>query len=108
MAKSSTVGISGEYVTHTAGVRMRLQGSGPDQPNHTGLIEMSLFSLDNAREYVMKPLVTSMTPGIEPTRLANFRSQRTLFQIKTTRKDDFMRVQRIIIFMKPSATSLPM
>ena len=106
MPKSAAVGISGEYVTHTAGVRMRLQGSGPDDGK--GLVEMSLFSLDNAREYVMKPLPVSMTPGIEPTRLANFRSQRTLFQMKTTRKDDFMRVQRIVIFMKPSATSLPM
>lgn len=92
--------VSAEYVSHTAGVRLRLNG--------TGNLEMKLSSLDNVRSIVLKPLPMSMTPGIEPTRQCNFTSQRTLLEIKTTEKDEFMRVQKLIIFMKPTATSLPM
>lgn len=100
MAKGAMIGVTGEYVSHVNGVRMRLNG--------IGNLQMTLHSLDNQRSYTMKDLVMNMTPGIEPTRLANFKTQRTLLEIKTTQKDDYMRIQRIIIFMKPSATSLPM
>lgn len=100
MAKTSFVGTTAEYVSHVNGARFRING--------VGELKMKLYSLDNARTYDMKPLTMSMTPGIEPTRLANFKSQRTLLEVKTTEMFEFMRVSRIIVFMKPSATSLPM
>lgn len=100
MAKSAAIGITGEYISHINAVRFRLNG--------VGNLNLSLHSLDNAQSYTMKPLPMSMSPGIEPARLANFKSQRTMLRLGTTEMNEYMRIQRIIVFMKPSATSYPM
>lgn len=100
MASSSKIGGGSEYINHITSVRMRLNG--------TGSLQMSLSGLDDIRSYTMLPLTMSLTPGLEPTRLANFRSQRTRFNITTTVINDYFRISRIVIFTKPSATSYPM
>lgn len=100
MARSSGVKGGAEYIHHVTGVRMRLSG--------TGNLQMSLSGLDDIRTYTMKPLAMSLTPGLEPTRLANFRSQRTRFNITTTEINEYFRISRIVIFAKASATSYPM
>lgn len=98
MAKSSSAG--SEYIRHITGVRMRLQG--------TGSLQMSLSGLDDVRSYTMLPLEMSLTPGLEPTRLANFRSQRIRFNLTTTEINEYFKISRIILFAKTSATSYPM
>lgn len=97
---ASTAKGGGEYIHHITSVTMRLNG--------TGSLQMSLSGLDDVRTYTMKPLTMSLTPGLEPTRLANFRSQRTRFNLTTTEINEYFRISRIIIFVKASATSYPM
>lgn len=100
MARSSGAGGGGEYIHHITGIRMRLNG--------TGSLQMSLSGLDDIRTYTMKPLEMSLLPGLEPTRLSNFRSQRTRFNITTTEINEYFRISRIVIFAKTSALAYPM
>ena len=100
MPKGAALGVSGEYIHHTTGVRMRVNGAGN--------LRMTLLGLDDVRSYVMVPFVLSSAPGIEPTRGANFKNQRTRLRVETTAIDEFFTISRIILFMKPTATSLPM
>lgn len=89
-----------EYITHTVGVRLRLTG--------TGSLNMSIIGLDDVRTYTMMPLTMSMTPGLEPTRQCNFKGQRPRIRFGTTEIDEYFRIARIVIFIKPSATMHPM
>lgn len=98
--RGGSFGGGGEYIHHITGVRMRLNG--------TGSLQMSLNGLDDVHSYTMLPLTMSLTPGLEPTRLANFRSQRTRFKITTTEIDEYFKISRIVVFIKASATSYPM
>lgn len=88
-----------ENVWHSAGVRMRLTGSGD--------LQMQLNSLDSVRTFAMLPLAMQATTDIEPTRGANFKSQRIQFEFRITEIDEYFVIQKIVIFIKPVATSLP-
>jgi hypothetical protein len=101
MASGSSAGIfrGAEYIAHVTGVRMRLNG--------TGELKMSLHNLDDTRTFTMLPLQMQTSPGLEPTRIANFRSQRTKFRILTTELNEYFLIQRVIVFIKPSASSYP-
>jgi hypothetical protein len=89
----------GEYIHHITGVRLRLIGSGS--------LQMFLRSLDNVRNFTMLPLQMLTTNNIEPTRLANFRSQRTQLEIRVTEMNEYFAISKIVVFTKPSATSYP-
>lgn len=97
MAKKSTSGE--ESVNHYGGVRMRVTGSGN--------LKMRLLSLSETRESVLIPFVLAATTDIEPFRLANFTQQRAQLEIKTTVINETFEISKIIIFVKPVASSLP-
>jgi len=97
MARTSQGG--GEFVYHIAGVRLRVVGSGS--------LRLFYHSLDNVRNLTLLPLPLSSASAIEPTRLGNFRSQRTQLELKTDSIDEYFQISKIVIFAKPSATSLP-
>jgi len=97
MSKSGSGG--GEFIYHVAGVRLRVIGSGS--------LRMFFHSLDSIRNFTLLPLSMSPTNDKEPTRLGNFRSQRTQLELKTDSIDEYFQISKIIIFAKTSATSLP-
>lgn len=90
---------SGENISHFAAMRVRANG--------TGNLRLKVYSLDNVRSKVLVPLVMNQSTRIIPTRLVNFTEQRASFELKTVEMDEFMRVNRIVIFMKEVFTSYP-
>lgn len=95
MAKSG----QGENEHHVVSVRIRLTGSGN--------LQIGLEDLDNVQVYPMVPLVMQPTTRIEPTRLANFQSQRIRFTGLTTEINEIFHIRRIVIFAKPVAVEYP-
>ena len=98
MAKRSSTQFESEH--HIVGVRMRVNGSGN--------LDMTLSDLDNIQTQTLQPFVMAAATRIEPTRLANFQSQRTRLTVSTNVINETFLIQRIIIFAKPVAVEYPM
>lgn len=98
MAKRSSTQFESEH--HIVGVRMRVVG--------VGNLDMALSDLDNIQTQVLQPFPLQATTRIEPTRLANFQSQRTRLTVSTNVISESFLIQRIIIFAKPVAVEYPM
>lgn len=90
---------SAENITHFNAARLRLQG--------TGNLEMSFISQDNVITQDLAPIVMHELNNIQPTRLANFMQQRAIFELHTTQRLEFFRINRIIIFVKETYSSYP-
>lgn len=97
MAKKSGTTYESEH--HVVGVRMRIKG--------TGNLDMYLTDLDDVRRYDMVPFTMAPTTRIEPTRLANFQSQRIRLVGSTNEINEQFTISRIIIFAKPVAMEYP-
>lgn len=78
---------------------MRVTGSGN--------LRMTFFSLDDEHSNVLAPIAMQATTGREPTRLANFISQRGMLEIKVTAIDEKFTINRIVIFEKPMWSQYP-
>jgi len=90
---------SGENISHFAAIRIRLNG--------VGNLKMSVYSLDNVRSKTLVPFLMQLQTRIIPTRIVNFTEQRASFELKTTELGERFRINRIVIFMKETATSYP-
>lgn len=99
MPQTAREGSSGENISHFTAVRLRVVGSGN--------LNMTLYSLDDVNSQVLAPLAMSATTNIQPTRLANFNEQRAALWLGTTEKDEYFRINRIILFSKEIFTSYP-
>lgn len=97
---SRTAGSGGENVSHFNAVRMRLQG--------TGNLQMILWSADDIRSQTLVPFEMSLLTNIQPTRLANFIEQRVALEVKTTEINEFVRINRIILFAREFGSEYPM
>jgi hypothetical protein len=97
VARKSSGG--GENEHHVVGVRMRITGSGN--------LDMVLRDLDNVRTYPMEPFVMASATRIEPTRLANFQSQRIQLHGSVDEIDEWFWIRRIIIFAKSVVVEYP-
>jgi len=89
----------GENEYHVVGVRMRVQGEGN--------LQLALTDLDQIQTYNMVDLTMAAATRIEPTRLANFQSQRIRLEGSVEEIDEWFRISRIIIFAKPVAVEYP-
>jgi hypothetical protein len=96
MAKQSS---GEEVVNHYGAVRLRVAGSGN--------LKLRLLSLDEVRETILVPIVMADPNNIEPTRLSNFTQQRSQLEIKTTAINEIFHCSKVVIFIKPVATSYP-
>lgn len=92
-------GSSGEIISHFAGVRIRVNG--------TGSLRLALFSLDDVANTTLVPLTMASATNIIPTRLCNFQQHRASLEVKTTGIDEVMKINRIIIFVKEVFTEHP-
>lgn len=88
-----------EDILHFGAVRLRVVGSGN--------LRMTFIGLDDKVTQVLKPLVMSATPGVEPTRLSNFKGQRARLKLYTSAINEYMIINRIIVFVRPIATGYP-
>ena len=90
----------GEYEHHVVGVRLRVTGSGN--------LQTALEDLDNVQVQSLANLAMQATTRFEPTRLANFQSQRIRFVLGVTEIDEYFLVRRIILYAKAVAVEYPM
>lgn len=97
MAKKP-IGEENEY--HVIGVRMRVTGNGN--------LKLQLMDLDDVQVVDLQDLAMSATTRIEPTKLANFQSQRIRLHGRITEINETFTISRIIIFAKPVAVEYPM
>lgn len=97
--RRTDLGAGGENEHHIVGIRMRITGSGN--------MQLALTDLDQVQTQNLVPLPMSAATRIEPTRLANFQSQRIRLEGKTTEINETFRINRIIIFAKPVAVEYP-
>jgi hypothetical protein len=95
----ATESSSGEYINHCVSIRVRATGEGQ--------LLMSVFSIDDVLWKKLVPFQLQTLNRIVPTRIVNFRSQRMSFELKTVNPNEIFKINRIIIFAKPSATSYP-
>jgi hypothetical protein len=85
---------SGEQdILHFGAVKIRVNGSGN--------LQLRFLSLDSVDTQTLVPLAMATSPGRQPTRLANFISQRGMLEIKTTVINETFRINKIILFSKP-------
>ncbi len=85
---------------HIVAVRLRVTGSGN--------LDLTLTDLNQVQTLNLVTLPMAATTRIEPTRLANFQSQRVRLEGKTTEINETFRINRIIIFAAPVAVEYPM
>lgn len=97
MAKKSNTSVEAEH--HVVSVRMRVVGSGN--------LQLSLTDYDDVQTENLVSLVMAATTRIEPTRLANFQSQRIRLVGQTTEINEWFDIHRIIIYAKPVAVEYP-
>lgn len=97
MPVPQSLGSGEQDILHFGGVRIRVNG--------TGYLRMRFLSLDNIDTQTLVPFTMATLPGKQPTRLANFISQRGMLEISTTAIDEVFRINKIILFSKPLWTS---
>lgn len=86
-------------INHFGIIRLRLNG--------LGNLRLRLLSLDEVKKKTLLPLVMSSLTNKEPTRLANFTQQRAQLEVRTIEIDETFKISKVIIFIKPVATSYP-
>lgn len=89
-----------ENILHFGAVKLRLQG--------VGNLKMKVYSLDDRFEKDLVSLNMDRLPGLEPTRRFNFNAQRARIRFYTDKINDNVRINRVIVYAKPRATSYPM
>lgn len=99
MPVNAGVGSHAEEILHFAGIRIRVTGSGN--------LDLQFQSLDGVDRQTLSPLVMSTVTAREPTRLANFISQRGALVISTNVINEIFRINRVIVFAKPIWSQFP-
>ena len=87
-------------IWHYGAITLRVNGTGNLLFRFAGLDEVSTES----------PIQLAMadSPGRMPTRLANFNGQKAVLRLRTTEINEFVKINRIIVWVKPMWTSYPM
>lgn len=89
-----------EDLLHFGSVKLRITGSGN--------VDMQLIGLDDVLTQTLYPLPISEVSGREPVRLANLVGQRMRLKISTDEIDEWINVNRIILYVKPIYSSYPL
>ena len=90
---------SGENEWHVVGTRLRVTGAGN--------LQLRLSDYDNGQIQSLVPLPMLAATRFEPTRLANFQSQRVRLEGGTTEINEVFRISRIVIYAKTVAMEYP-
>jgi|SRR5689334_23169462 len=92
MARTARSNSFGEAIQHLSHIRLRVVGE--------GILRHTVFSLDDVSQKALPNLTMSPANNREPTKLANFVSQRIALEGKTTGLNEYFKINRIILFMK--------
>jgi len=95
----SSEGSGGENIHHFSTVRIRVTG--------VGNLLLVINAFDFQREKALVPISMSPSTRIIPHRIVNFVEQRASIGIRTNDMDDYVRINRIVVFMKEIYTSTP-
>lgn len=98
MAKSGLEKLSGDRL-HFGAVRLRVNGFGN--------LHFTLSSLDDVKSQQLAVLPLQTATNIEPVRLSNFTEERASLELNLLGKDEWFFLTKIMIFVKPVATSIP-
>ena len=96
MAKSSG---GGESEWHVVAIRLRVTGAGN--------LKTRLSDYDNGQIQPLVDLPMLAATRFEPTRLANFQSQRVRVEGSTEEINETFRISRLVIFAKAVAIEYP-
>ncbi len=96
MAKSKS---SDGTIIHCNSVRFRITGAG-------NLIS-TLYSLDDVNNVQLPTLPMAVTTNKEPVLLTNFREQRMYLKGEVMAINEYFIIDKIVIFVKPTATGYP-
>lgn len=88
-----------EFEHHVVGTRLRVVGSGN--------LQLSLTDLNDVQTQNLVDLPMLNPNRFEPTRLANFQSQRIRLTGRVTVLNEWFEIHRIIIYAKPVAVEYP-
>ena len=88
-----------EDINHFTAARMRITGS--------GTFRMRMYSLDDIAMSELKEMTLISATNREPTRIMNVMQQRAAFYGYTNAINEYVRINRIILFTKPVFTSYP-
>ena len=91
--------MAGAVINHFGQVTLRVNGSGS--------LLLSLIGIDDVRTKTIAPLTMQTSPGKEPTKITNFKSQRARLRFETAVIDDFLKINKIILWIKPVASGFP-
>jgi hypothetical protein len=89
----------GENIQHFNAVRFRVNG--------TGILRSTFYSLDDSVTQTLPNLTMATSPGLQPTILSNFIQQRARLECKTTAINEYVKINRIIIFSREIFSSYP-
>jgi hypothetical protein len=90
--------ISGNKI-HVVSVRMVAVGS--------GALQTRLISKDNLRSQTLSDTTLLTDNDKEPTRIANFQSQKIQIEIRLRNENEYLDFNKFIAFIKPVATGYP-
>jgi hypothetical protein len=91
--------LPGENILHFNAVRLRVTG--------VGNLKMEFISLDDMKIQELKSIPMMLKTDREPTRLANFISQRARLKVSVDHVDERFVINRIIIYAKELYSSYP-
>jgi len=89
----------GETIVHFTAIKLRVIG--------TGNLLMTLYSLDKVISEVLVPIPMTLLSDRQPTRLANFQTQKASLELKTTVLNEIFKINRIIVFAKEVFADFP-
>lgn len=87
-------------ILHAGSIRMRVTGSG-------SLIQ-TLYSLQDVSSEELTDLTMSATTDQEVITLADFKSQRISLDLRVELINEYFNISKIIIYIKPIASGLPL
>lgn len=93
-------GSTSEAIQHFSHLRARVVGS--------GTLKGQMISLDDTYFTNLPETTLAAVTDIEPTILTNFVTQRARIKFYTTEENEWMRFNRIIVFLKDFGSEYPM
>lgn len=99
MVQTAALSSSQDNIVHYTSVRMRIVGSGN--------LDMTMYSQDEIYSSDLVPFPMSSTTNIRPTRLMNFQHQRAYLKGSTDVKNEWFKINKIVIYAKEVFVDYP-
>jgi hypothetical protein len=95
----SSEGSSGEAIYHFSHLRVRVNGISD--------LKAVVHSMDYVKSKELVPLVVRLHSRVQSVRLVNFVEQRASFEFAHLNMDYYVKINRIVVYMKEIYTSHP-